>query len=269
MDSRESKYREKQPMSRLAKNEKLYQEINDSTLDNFEVRSNATVIGDQERNIDIEKIKKILDTKYNETPKRKSIRIEPQEEIKIADETTKEYDLKVVLEKAKDEKTESYEDARAKRLRNTQYDILNNLNLNETDESEEEPHKKGEEKLLDLINTITINEAKKNEVVDDPLHLLDDEEEKKEEQEEVIEENIKSNEICELEVKAEQTLKENKETIDNTFYTSNVFKKKDFVTDDSDDFVEDEKMSIGVKILIGLIVIGFIVGIFLFVKSFL
>ena len=68
--------------------------------------------------------------KFNSAPKRKSIRIEPQEEVsRISVDDTKEYDLTKVLEKAKDEKVETYEEIRAKKLRNTQYDILNNLNL--------------------------------------------------------------------------------------------------------------------------------------------
>ena len=137
--------------------EELYKEINDASLDNFTVRSNATVIGNQDPEIDIEKIKKILDTKYNNAPRRKSIRIDiPEEEEEVDTEPTKEYDLNVVLEKAKDELPETYEEARAKKLRNTQFDILNNLHIEEPHE-EEEPTK-AEEDLMELINTISINE---------------------------------------------------------------------------------------------------------------
>ena len=133
MDSRMNKYSDDNRMSRVSKNASLYKEINESELDNFSVKSNATVIGNQEPEIDIEKIKKILDKKYNEAPKRRSIRVEPREEESrlVDDVPTKEYDLNVILEKAKDEKPETYEEARAKRLRNTQYDILNNLNIDD------------------------------------------------------------------------------------------------------------------------------------------
>ena len=92
METRIDKYNESRSMSRVAKNSDLYKEINDSALDNFSVRSNATVIGNQEKEIDVEQIKKILDKRYNSAPKRKSIRIEPQEEVsRISVDDTKEY----------------------------------------------------------------------------------------------------------------------------------------------------------------------------------
>ena len=61
MDTRINKYNESDKMSRVSKNSDLYKQINDSELDNFNVHSNATVIGNQEREIDVEQIKKILD----------------------------------------------------------------------------------------------------------------------------------------------------------------------------------------------------------------
>ena len=161
MDTRTNKYNEDSRMSRVSKNNELYQIINDGELDNFNVHSNATVIGNQEREIDVEQIKKILDTRYNANqPKRRSIRIEPREEEVHEEETTKEYDLTKVLEKAKDEKEETYEESRSKKLRNTQFDILNNLYIEEKKEEV-----KPEENLMDLINTITINEAKKMKIL--------------------------------------------------------------------------------------------------------
>ena len=103
METRIDKFNESKSMSRVAKNSSLYKEINDSELDNFNVRSNATVIGNQDKEIDVEQIKKILDKRYNSAPRRRSIRIEPQEEVsRISVDDTKEYDLTKVLEKAKD-----------------------------------------------------------------------------------------------------------------------------------------------------------------------
>ena len=178
METRIDKFNESKRMSRVAKNIDLYKEINDTELDNFNVRSNATVIGNQDKEIDVEQIKKILDKRYNSAPRRRSIRIEPQEEVsKISVDDTKEYDLTKVLEKAKDEKVETYEENRAKKLRNTQYDILNNLNLDSSDEEVKEEKKiDPEENLMNLINTITINEAKKQESKNDvdPLDILTD-----------------------------------------------------------------------------------------------
>lgn len=118
MDSRMSKYKDDEAgFSRVSRNEDLYKEINKSEIDSFDVGSNATVIGHNENEIDIEKIKRILDKRYNETPKRRSIRIDQPEEKeeKTEDVTTKEYDLNVILEKAKDDKEETYEEARSKK----------------------------------------------------------------------------------------------------------------------------------------------------------
>lgn len=299
MDTRMNKYDNKS-FSRVAKNEELYKEINDASLDNFSVRSNATVIGNQDPEIDIEKIKKILDTKYNNAPKRKSIRIDiPEEEEEVDTEPTKEYDLNVVLEKAKDELPETYEEARAKKLRNTQFDILNNLHIEEVQE-EEEPSK-AEEDLMELINTISINEKKISEITEklgqnarekakeevaleveeeDAFGMLDElkgsgntevyegmtEEIKKiEEQdksEDLQEEPKKDNE----EEKEENTIVEKvkDETMDSSFYTTSLFKKNDFADDEDD---TDKGLNIVIKILIVLVIICFLVGIFLFVRS--
>lgn len=279
MNTRENKYSNNVGMSRVAKNDDLYKQINNSELDNFNVRSNATVIGNQEREIDVEQIKKILDKRYNSAPKRRSIRIEerPHENI-ISDEPTKEYDLTKVLEKAKDEKVETYEENRAKKLRNTQYNILSNLNID--GEEKEEVKATPEENLMNLINTITINEAKKLEEKNnnsngiDPLDILSDL--KGDDDTQVYEsmetEVTKITEIKEKEKENNNQITEvknkNQEKLDNSFYTSNLFKKNDF-EDDNKDFVDDEKIGIGIKILIVLVVVTFLVGLFLFLKSYL
>jgi hypothetical protein len=266
METRIDKYNESRSMSRVAKNSDLYKEINDSALDNFSVRSNATVIGNQEKEIDVEQIKKILDKRYNSAPKRKSIRIEPQEEVsRISVDDTKEYDLTKVLEKAKDEKVETYEEIRAKKLRNTQYDILNNLNLDVKEDTEEKKIDP-EENLMNLINTITINEAKKKESVKediDPLDILTDL--KGEDNTQVYDSITSVTTITEVKEKEKEN-KDKEEVIDNSFYTDNLFKKKDF-EDDSNDFVDEEKLGIGIKILIALVIIVFVVGLVLFIKS--
>lgn len=276
MNTRENKYSNNVGMSRVAKNNDLYKQINDSELDNFNVRSNATVIGNQEREIDVEQIKKILDKRYNSAPKRRSIRIEERPyENSISDEPTKEYDLTKVLEKAKDEKVETYEENRAKKLRNTQYNILSNLNID--GEEKEEKVATPEENLMNLINTITINEAKKLEEKNnnsdiDPLDILSDL--KGDDDTQVYEsmetEVTKITEIKEKENNNQITevKNDNKEKVDNSFYTSNLFKKNDF-EDDNKDFLDDEKISIGLKILIVLVIVTFLVGLFLFLKSYL
>ena len=280
-NSRLDKYSDDKKMSRVTRNEELYKEIKDSELDGYNIRSNATVIGNQEPEIDIEKIKKILDTKYNEAPKRKSIRVEPKhEENSIIDDVpTKEYDLNIILEKAKDEKPETYEEARAKKLRNTQYDILNNLNIGDNDEDysvenniEKPEINKAEEDLMELINTITINEAKvkeeaiKNEKDEvDPLNILED---LKGSGDTAVYDKIEDILTPKVEEDQKEESKSPENTLDDSFYTKSLFKKKDF-EDGSQDFLDDNKMGIGVKILIVLVIIIFAAGLFLFLKSFL
>lgn len=274
METRIDKFNESKRMSRVAKNIDLYKEINDTELDNFNVRSNATVIGNQDKEIDVEQIKKILDKRYNSAPRRRSIRIEPQEEVsRISVDDTKEYDLTKVLEKAKDEKVETYEENRAKKLRNTQYDILNNLNLDASDEEVKEEKKiDPEENLMNLINTITINEAKKQESKNDdvdPLDILTDL--KGEDDTQVYDSVTTVTKITEIKEKEKEKIDNNKDNnkdnnIDNSFYTDNLFKKKDF-EEDSNDFVDEDKLSIGIKILIALVIIVFVVGLVLFIKS--
>ena len=120
METRMNKYYEEEeiPTSRTKKNEDLYKEINKNDIDNYEIKSNSTVLGETKAEIDVEKIKKILDTKYNEIPKRKSIRLEETNEEVEEKEITKEYDINVVLEKAKENKTENYEEERLKKIKN-------------------------------------------------------------------------------------------------------------------------------------------------------
>ena len=67
MGSRMNKYYDDEEItvSRYQKNEELYREISKSELTRFDVKSNATILGDNKNEIDVEKIKKILDTKYN------------------------------------------------------------------------------------------------------------------------------------------------------------------------------------------------------------
>ena len=99
--------------SRTQKNQQLYKEIAESDIDKFELSSNATVLSDAKNNIDIEKIKKKLDTKYKEAPKRRSIKIEKEEEQvdnKNNLDDTKEYDINAILEKAREDKENSYEE---------------------------------------------------------------------------------------------------------------------------------------------------------------
>ncbi len=281
MSSRMSKYYEEdtEMPTRYHRNENLYKEINKNEIDNFEIKSNSTLLGENKNEIDVEKVKKILDTKYNETAKRRSIRLEEEkehEEEEIVD--TKEYDINVVLEKAKEQKDENYEEERLKKIRNTQFDILKNLKVDEpsyeddiiddeddttsTDSGLMEKDSIEEENLKTLINTIAINEHKNREY-NTSLDILSDL--KGSDNTEVLE-GLK--EEIDLEEEKEYTKEEKTSDMTNSFYTSsNALKKKDFeeIDDDFKDTVEVN--GIFLKIVIVIIVLIFLVGIGLLIKS--
>lgn len=270
MSSRMSKYFDensgnKNEFSRVNKNEGLYREINKNAIDNYEVKSNATILGNNENNIDVEKIKKILDTKYNNAPQRRSIRIEEEEVEEEKQEITKEYDINVILEKAREQKEVNYEEERLKKLRNTQYDILNNLNLEPEKDQEE---RTDEEDLKSLIMKISDNEASQNKDIKTSLDILSDL--KGSGNTEVL--NGLKEEIEKAEEQVKEEIKKpnlNDTQMINSFYTSsNAIKNKDF--EDLDDFKGDiENNNTFLKIIIAIIVIVFLVGVFLLIKTIL
>ncbi len=281
MGSRLSKYDVEENItrtSRVKKNEELYLNINKGELDNYNVMSNTTILGENKRNeIDIEKIKKILDTKYNDVPKKRSIRLEEEPVVTEKDslsETTKEYDINAILNKARSEKPVSYENDRAKKIRDTQFDILKNLELENKLEPRDEIKKAGEDNLLELINTITINEEKKKQdkkAVSAELDLFEDL--KGNENTIVVDGAVEAAKITPIsEIKKEVIEKTAKEEakINNTmklkeeFYTTSTkFAKKDF----EDIGFDDGKRNVVTEIIVVIILIAFLVGMFFFFKN--
>ena len=289
MSSRMNKYYDsslEDVPTRYHRNEELYKEISKNEIDNFEIKSNSTLLGENNNEIDVEKIKKILDTKYNETAQRRSIRIEEETEPEKIIEDTKEYDINVVLEKAREGKQENYEEERLKKLRNTQFDILKNLNVeDEVEEKEEEEYLDEdedtkaeevikpsndsfeEENLKTLINTIAFNESKNNSKEKDISNSLDILSDLKGDDNTEVLDGLKE-EITEIEdVMDTEELEETKSDMTNSFYTSsNALKQKDF--EDLEDFKGDlEPSGIFLKVVIVIIVLVFLVGVGLLIKS--
>ena len=272
---------------RVSKNTQLYEEIKNSDLNNLEVATNAKVIGDNNAQIDINKIKEILEKNYQDPPKRRSVKFDLPEEEEIELEKTREYDINTILEHARQEKEVDYEKERLKKIRDTQYDILKNL---EIDDEPKATTAKTKEELMELINTINLNEYQ-NKNKDTEENVEEDFEDTEDYEEEDTEElnplNILSDlkgdentvvagakefteEIKDAEEKKEEQEEINEaldENLDESFYTNSMsFSKKDFA--DFDD-LEDEKGSIVVKILIVIILIAIIAGIVLFLNEFL
>lgn len=310
MKSRMDKYynnEETLPLSRASKNANLYKEVNTTDLEDFNLNSNVSILGDNTPNIEIDKIQQILSKKYHEEPKQK-INIPSVEEIETLDlNETREYDINAILDKAKETKKVDYEVDRLKKLRNTQYDILNNLDLDPKKEHDEEVTTE-QAKLMDLINTITSKEMAnkiEQELKDsdskelDPLDLFTDLKGDNEDtmmmgviKEENIAESNKTDEIPIITKEYalnEKEQKQEKEVIEgniknpgiskdltttsnmeNSFYNTSTSSLQ-FSQSDFDDFndlKDDMKFAkIIIKALVILIIIAFLVGCFFLVNS--
>lgn len=268
------------PRSRQQKNEELYQSIKNSEIKDFDSTSNIKIIGESNGGIDVNKLRDILEKNYQEPTKTRRIKYEDisddVQEKEVELEKTRDFDINTILEQAREEKVDDYEKDRLKKIRDTQFDILKSLELDK-EENSKVAKEETKEELLDLINTININEKKKeleaiNNETDkmDPLDILtelkgdgtivagaallkDDIKEVTKDEDENIEEEVKENDKSKKD-----------EEFDNSFYTNSMsFSKKDFASFD------DSKSSVVIKILVVLIFIAIAVGIVIFLNNFL
>jgi len=281
MKSRSEKYYDEDTkvyQSRTSRNSNLYKEINKSELNDFNIASNAKVIGENDSNsVNVDKLKEILEKNYHDIPKRREVKLVPEvKEPSLELEETKEYDINAILEKAREEKEVDYEKERLKKLRDTQYDILKNLNVEEEPRETKAAGDKTKEELLELINTITENEIHKTKL--DPLDILTDL--KGEDTNTMI---MGANDTTEIlknlvaekneekiqEPKKPTTSEEKKDKIDNSFYTNSLsFTQSDF--DDFNDLKEDvESHKLLLHIIIIVITIAIIIGIVILLNSVL
>lgn len=170
--------------SRTIKNQNLYEDVRKSSLTDFDVNSNMSVLEDNKNVISISHVKSILDDKYQNNERRRSLLIPDYETDEVVDDVTdydtKEYDINAIIKKAKQGKTVDYNKERLKRSHEAQFEILSNLELGLKNIEEPVEHhsnrKKEEENLMDLINTITqiekINREKYSKEVSGALDLL-------------------------------------------------------------------------------------------------
>ncbi len=257
MNSRMDKYnqeKDKYVSSRTKRNEKLYQDINYDELEEVNLTSNAHVIGDNDKNINIDKIKEILESRYKDKPRKvNSLALSNlDEEQEKNDEITKEYNINTILEKAKLNKEVDYERDRLKKIRDTQYNILKDLDI-----SEEKSKEHDEEELINLVNNINDKNDKK-EV--DPLDILTD---LKGSDDTVVLEGINEEpkESFKEEVKKES---EKTEVLTNSL----TFTQSDF--DDFNDLKEDVfSNKILVRILLVVVILALVIGIFVILNTVL
>lgn len=147
--------------SRTELNKDLYNSYENQSYDKFDVNSNQEVLKSDVKKIDVDQIREILDKKYRENiPKRKSIELEEPEIEEDNKETTKEYDLNSILDKAKSEVSYDYD--RSKLNRSVDARSLVDEVKSKYTEKEETAEEKELKDLIHTIAQIEIQNSKKD-----------------------------------------------------------------------------------------------------------
>lgn len=252
MSSRMEKYYETdlEVPKRTDRNELLYKEINKNEINKFKLNSNVSVLENDSTSIDIEELKTILDKKYTNAPQRKSIFIDSKEDTSLEDtpEITKEYDINAILEKAREEKEEDYEQDRFKKITETQFDVLKDLVI-EPSKEEEKPSKE-EDELMTLINTISAKEMINKEA--NPLDLLSD---------------LKGSENTEVIAPMKEDNLTKTIVVDKSFYTNSVgLTKKDL--EESELEGESSKKRPIIWLITIIAIIAFLAGVVIIINKY-
>ena len=245
MNSRmERYYKNKTTNLRSQRNKDLYSDIySNSKYTNIEGIASI----DNANEIDITKIKEMLKNRENYQKERQYRKItgepEVQEKTLITRRITpnaeeRNYDIRDILNKAREHKEP---DNKERVLKNTQYDILKDLDVRRKKEKKSE-----EEELKELINTIT-NTSMLNKLGDADLaadlfkNLTDD--------------DTKVGELNNV----KELIDENKEkslnnTMDDSFFTSSLkLSKKDFENGDKKSLGLASKIIIAILVLVILV----------------
>lgn len=272
---------ETQNLSRYKRNASLYKRMKEEELDNFDVESNTQVLENSSNVIDIEKLRDMLDKKYREPKKKVNLDIDSDtvERKRVNLDETREYNVNDFISKAYAEDDTDYEIERLKKLRNTNIDILNDLDI-ETEEKSGYAYadEKSDEsrKLRELIDTINLKEQLNAD--NDPLDILtdlkgdDDTTKVLGAKETINEEDTKEapdikglNKLISNEDKEDNSDDEDNDEEDLT--DSNIFEESDF--DDFKDLQDGAKTKIFVKLLIFIVVLAILVGlVFLINREF-
>ena len=237
--------------SRSSRNKRLYEELYDTM--NY---TNSVVI-DQSKEIDISKIKEIVDRERKSNEKEKYRPEINFEELNMVeeDEEEKVYNINEVLKEAK-EKRDIISDASEKR-KNSRYEPLTDIDteLKETKKVYDKILQE-ETELLDIMNTLTsaktsanIKEAYKDITAESKL---------------IKQEEIEKPEP--VEVQPEEEPKEEKKTKEystNTF----MFNKKDFVDSELEESLKGTNGFI--KALIVILTIGILVAAYYIIKTYI
>lgn len=278
--------------SRVRKNANLYKRIDASKIDEVELPKKEELLENNTSTIDVEKLKSMLDKKYRDL-ENDSRNTDSSVKESINLEETREYNLDMALNKARDNDDTDYKIERLKKLNDTNASILEGLNIKDTSTSKEieRPSKVSSDskKLIELIDTINLKEQEGYDSIlkssnsdaninledEDTTGILDslkgDNEETKVVGAASLDKDSKNLEDTKYE---DIDLDDTKEEFDTTevvnrddtseftdsieLTTTQIFTKEDF--DDFDDLKEATKPKILVKILIFIIIIAVILG---------
>ena len=249
MASRMDRYRNQELETtgmRTKRNEHLYARV-EAPLEYSSVEGVARI--DNTNSVDINKIKELL-LREEEPKKKHHSKMEKQETLEDTSELVtfnqledKNYDIRDILNKAKDEKEED-DDDKYRNLQNTGYDILKNIKVQKkpTEISDQELNHVGDTTLsLSMLDNLQDNE------------------------EEEITETMSSKTIRDL--LNEETSKEEDDddddfeeqrTLDNSFFTSSLnFSEEDFneLSDELDEPKKKENLIVKVLIFIIMVVL--------------
>lgn len=235
-------YKKNNNSSRTNRNKRLY-----NSIYSYGKYSNIEGIAsiDNTNEIDITKIKEMLDNREKYQTERKYRRLTNQEDIKtepIAQkrytEEEKNYDIMDVLSKAKENKQP---DDKERVLSKTSYNVLKNLNLKEEINTDDEDLK---EMIQTITNTSMLNKMDDADLASDMFSDL-----------KATNDDTKVSNVKDF----KELINENKQkeqTMDNSFFTSSIkLKKGDFVN------YKDKKPSAFKTIIITILILGIITAI--------
>ena len=169
-----------QSMSRVKKNQSIYTNTDMSELSRIRTNNNVSVISDNTKGIDIEKIKRYVysNEDLDENRKRISLELPPEEKVVVTRKEEKTYDINSVLETARDKREVDYAEDRHRKLNSTQIDILKRIKIKEEQQAAIDDDITGpidelnteEKTLVGLIKNIQINSKNNSKKAD----LLDE-----------------------------------------------------------------------------------------------
>ena len=172
MNSRMEKYQNSshENMSRISRNEHLYSSGNLDDLSRIKTNTNVSIISEG-KGIDINKIKKyIYATEEVDKKDRVSLELPQEEETVVIGKEEKDYDINLILERARGKRETNYEEDRHRKLDNTQIDILKQIKIKEENTVEEDDDITGpidelntqEKTIVDLIKNIQSGKKQKD-----------------------------------------------------------------------------------------------------------